>query len=124
MTIELPDSGVSYPAEQALYLVSVRYDNYLPSASFRFHLTMDTLAFDYEIPVITALSGLAPCSVKTCPAQSGRKRLTPLSPHTTRHTSIVPRRFLLTITVQFVFEWIEAHIGQTIVYPLPFQRLA
>ncbi len=27
-------------------------------ASFRFHLTVDALAFDYEIPVITALSGL------------------------------------------------------------------
>jgi len=40
----------------------------LPSASFRFHLTMDTLAFGYEIPVITALSGLAPVGNSVCPA--------------------------------------------------------
>ena len=74
MTIGLPDSWVSYPAEQALYQVPVRYDNYLPEASFRFHLTMDTLALGYEIPVITALSGLAPVSIKTCPAHQNYNR--------------------------------------------------
>jgi hypothetical protein len=68
MTFGFPDSRVSYPTEQALYQISVRRNNYLPSASFRSHLTVDTLAFDYEIPVIRALAGLAPCSVKSCPA--------------------------------------------------------
>jgi hypothetical protein len=58
MTFGLPDSKVSYPAEQAFYQVSVRRVNCLPSASFGFHLTMDTLAFGYEIPVITAPWGL------------------------------------------------------------------
>ncbi|HEY8510756.1 MAG TPA: hypothetical protein VIL31_02285, partial [Cyclobacteriaceae bacterium] len=43
------------------------------SASFRFRLATDTLAFDYRIPVITAPSGLedaflAPVSFTTCPA--------------------------------------------------------
>ena len=54
----LPDSWVSYPAEQALYQVSVCHNKYLPAASFRFYLTIDTLAFDYGIPVIKAPSGL------------------------------------------------------------------
>jgi len=58
MTLGLPDPKVSYPERQALYPISVRQINFLSSASFRFHLTMDTLAFDYEIPVIEALSGL------------------------------------------------------------------
>jgi len=30
----------------------------LPTASFRFPVVRDTLAFGYKIPVITALSGL------------------------------------------------------------------
>jgi hypothetical protein len=68
MTIGLPDSKFSYPAEQALYQVSVRRNKCLPSASFRSHLAVDTLAFGFEIPVITALSGLAPFRIKTCPA--------------------------------------------------------
>jgi len=42
----------------ALYPISVRRNAILPSASFRFHLAMDTLAFSYEIPVTTALKGL------------------------------------------------------------------
>ena len=53
-----PDSMVSYPAEQALYQIPVRHIKFSPSDSFRFHLTMDTLAFDYGIPTITAPSGL------------------------------------------------------------------
>ena len=36
----------------------------LPPASFRFHLTMDTLAFDYAIPAIRACSGLS--TVRQC----------------------------------------------------------
>jgi hypothetical protein len=68
MTIGRPDPKLSYPAKTALYQVSVRRNKSLPSASFRFHLTMDTLAFGYEIPVITALSGLAPAGNSVCPA--------------------------------------------------------
>jgi len=36
----------------------VRRNSSLPMASFRFRLAMDTLAFGYKIPVITALKGL------------------------------------------------------------------
>jgi len=69
MTLGRPDSRLSYPARTALYQVSVRRNKSLPSASFRFHLTVDTLAFGYEIPVITALSGLAPVGGNVCPAR-------------------------------------------------------
>jgi len=58
MTFGLPDLWVSYPERQALYPISVRQINSLSVASFRFPITRDTLAFDYEIPVITALKGL------------------------------------------------------------------
>jgi len=73
MTIGLPDPRLSYPGEQALYPVSVRHNKCLPTASFRFLVTQNTLAFGYEIPAITALSGLeafcpAPFRYTTCPA--------------------------------------------------------
>ena len=58
MTIGLPDLKLSYPGEQALYPVSIRHNKYLPTTSFRFPVTRDTLAFGYKIPVITALLGL------------------------------------------------------------------
>ena len=34
----------TYPYSQALYVISIRRTESLPTASFRFHLTMDTLA--------------------------------------------------------------------------------
>ncbi|WP_309148261.1 hypothetical protein, partial [Phocaeicola barnesiae] len=40
----------------ALPKVSVRQAKYLPSAFFRFHLTMNTLAFGYVIPAIRQYS--------------------------------------------------------------------
>ncbi|EDV00136.1 hypothetical protein BACCOP_00003 [Phocaeicola coprocola DSM 17136] len=46
----------------ALYEVSVRQTRCLPPASFRFHLTMDTLAIGCMIPAIRAHWGLAPVS--------------------------------------------------------------
>jgi hypothetical protein len=58
MTIGLLDPWVNYPEKQALYPVSVRQNKCSPTASFGFPVTRDTLAFDYKIPVITALSGL------------------------------------------------------------------
>ena len=48
----------------SLYEVSVCWVRYLPLASFRFHLTMNTLALDYVIPAIRAYSGLPP--VRQC----------------------------------------------------------
>ena len=41
----LPCSMPGYPAGYAYYPVPVRRFHLLPTASFRFHLTMDTLAF-------------------------------------------------------------------------------
>jgi hypothetical protein len=58
MTIGLPGQWASYPEGQALYPVSVRQNKCSPSASFRFPVTRDTLAFGFKIPAITALSGL------------------------------------------------------------------
>jgi hypothetical protein len=73
MTFGHPDPKVSYPERQALYPVSVRQNKFSPTASFRFPVAWDTLAFGYKIPVITALSGLgvslpAPFRCTTCPA--------------------------------------------------------
>jgi len=73
MTIGPPDPKLSYPEKQALYPVSVRQNKFSPTASFRFPVARDTLAFGYKIPVITALSGLgasvpAPFRCTTCPA--------------------------------------------------------
>lgn len=42
----------SHPQPYALYENSVRQTRCLPAASFRFHLTMDTLAFGCMIPAI------------------------------------------------------------------------
>ena len=49
-----------YPQVHALYEDSVRQTRYLPPASFRFHLTIDTLALGYAIPAIRARSDLHP----------------------------------------------------------------
>ena len=44
----------------------------LPTASFRFHLTMNTLALGYVIPAIRAYSGLAP--VRQCSCRAYNKK--------------------------------------------------
>ncbi|MBO4804435.1 MAG: hypothetical protein J5554_00165, partial [Paludibacteraceae bacterium] len=38
----------------------------LPTASFRFHLTMDTLAFGCSLPTVRAAWGLTPVRVRSC----------------------------------------------------------
>jgi hypothetical protein len=58
MTFGLPDSRVSYPVTDALYPVSVRRSKSLPPASFRFHLTVDTLAFAMRFRSFRLSSGL------------------------------------------------------------------
>ena len=55
-----------YPCLPALYQVLVHRANRLPPASFRFHLTMDTLAFGCNLPTIRAVWGLAPVRVRSC----------------------------------------------------------
>ena len=48
------------------YQVSVRRVRCLPTASFRFHLTMDTLAFGCSLPAVRAAWGLAPVRIRSC----------------------------------------------------------
>ena len=59
-----------YPCLPAFYQVLVHRANRLPPASFRFHLTMDTLAFGCNLPTIKAVWGLAPVRVRSCWANS------------------------------------------------------
>ncbi len=44
----------------------------MPPASFRFHLTMNTLALGYVIPAIRAYSGLAPVRQCSCRAYTNK----------------------------------------------------
>ena len=60
-----------YPCLPAFYQVLVHRANRLPPASFRFHLTMDTLAFGCNLPTIRAVWGLAPVRVRSCWANKG-----------------------------------------------------
>ena len=48
------------------YQVSVRRVRCLPTASFRFHLAMDTLAFGCNLPTVRAAWGLAPVRIRSC----------------------------------------------------------
>ena len=61
-----------YPCLPALYQVLVHRANRLPPASFRFHLTMDTLAFGCSLPTIWAVWGLAPVRARSCWANTQR----------------------------------------------------
>ena len=54
------------PCLPALYQVLVHRANLLPPASFRFHLTMDTLAFGCNLPTIRAVWGLPPVRARSC----------------------------------------------------------
>ena len=48
------------------YQVSVRQVRCLPTASFRFHLTMDTFSFGCSLPTVRATWGLAPVRIRSC----------------------------------------------------------
>src|SRR5699024_3451721 len=50
----------------ASYMISVRQTRGLPKASFRFHITMDTLAIDYALTATRSRSGLTPVRVRPC----------------------------------------------------------
>ena len=56
------------------YQVSVRQVRCLPTASFRFHLTMDTFAFGCSLPTVRAAWGLAPVRIRSCWANQQKKR--------------------------------------------------
>ncbi|MBR4839040.1 MAG: hypothetical protein IK005_01020, partial [Paludibacteraceae bacterium] len=52
----------------------------LPTASFRFHLTMDTLAFGCSLPTVRAAWGLTPVRVRSCWANKIRVYPTRIHP--------------------------------------------
>ena len=56
----------SHPRLRALYVFSIRQARCLTLTSFRFHLTMDTLALCYVIPAIRAHSGLTSIRQHSC----------------------------------------------------------
>ncbi len=60
----------THPSVPASYAVSVRQTETLPAASFRFHLTMDTLAVQLTIPTIKARWDLSSLSYLTCQAHN------------------------------------------------------
>ena len=53
-------------SQKPWYQVSVRQARYLPTASFGFHLAMDTLAFGCSLPTVRAAWGLAPVRTRSC----------------------------------------------------------
>ena len=55
-----------HPCLPAFYQVLIHRANRLPPASFRFRLTVDTLAFGCNLPTIRAVWGLAPVRVRSC----------------------------------------------------------
>lgn len=67
-----------YPYFPALYVVSVRQVRGLPTASSRFHLTMDTLALGYSLPATGRLRDFHP--LEYAPAGRSGRRLTIGSP--------------------------------------------
>jgi hypothetical protein len=72
------------PVVAALYAVSVRRAGILPSASFRFRITPDTLAVRLMVPSIRAHRGLAPPShcLTTTVKQTALARHAPCQAHT------------------------------------------
>ncbi|TGY88084.1 hypothetical protein E5329_25875, partial [Petralouisia muris] len=63
-------------------MISVRQTRALPLAFFRFHLTMDTLAFGYTLPTTRACYGLSPIRLRPYWAhtQKGEESLKSSSP--------------------------------------------
>jgi hypothetical protein len=55
----------------ALYVISVRQVSVLPSASFRSHLTVDTLAVQLVVPLTGSTEGLSPPSHPTTTTRIG-----------------------------------------------------
>ena len=79
-----------YPCLPAFYQVLVHRANRLPPASFRFHLTMDTLAFGCNLPTIRAVWGLAPVRVRSCWANrvGGKRKFSSYFRFPTSHTTV------------------------------------
>src|SRR5699024_9517082 len=65
-------SFAALPSYVASYMISVRQTSGLPYASFRFHITMDTLAFGYVLTATRSHLGLSPVRVHPCRANKKR----------------------------------------------------
>ena len=75
------------------YQVSVRQVRCLPTASFRFHLTMDTFAFGCSLPTVRATWGLAPVRIRSCWANKEESDI-----------GLKPSRTLLMLQNSFLFQ--------------------
>ena len=58
-------------------MISVRQTRALPKAFFRFHLTMDTLAFGYTLPTTRVCYGLSPIRLRPYWAHYKKSRTAP-----------------------------------------------
>src|SRR5690625_2215872 len=65
------------PSVTASYAISVRQASALPAASFRFHLTMDTLAVRLTVPPAGSVGDLHPQVSAPCRAHD-QKRAVPI----------------------------------------------
>ena len=115
MTIGLWNPMLPHPEVAASYTVPVRRAGTLPTASFRFHLAMDTLAVQLTIPVIGARRGLSPPVIRQAPRlpeqrcrathhawhTSGKGRPLTVPPHTTPHAGLPQRHFRWARTSRF-----------------------
>ncbi len=63
----------------ASYMISVRQTGGLPRASFRFHVTVDTLAFSCVLTATRSYLGLSPIRVRPCWANKKRHSLLRMS---------------------------------------------
>ena len=64
----------SSPAAVASYAISVRQASALPSASFRFHLAMDTLAVRLMVPLTGPIGELHPQVIRPAPPAPEQRR--------------------------------------------------
>jgi len=67
-------SSATLPSIPASYVISVSQIRGLPTASFRFRLTVDTLAFSYALTTIWSCSGLSLVRVRLCWAHTEKTR--------------------------------------------------
>jgi hypothetical protein len=116
MTIGLWNPMFPRPEVAASYAVPVRRAGTLPTASFRFHLAMDTLAVQLTIPVIGARRGLSPRVIWQAPRlpeqrcrathhawrTSGKGRPLTVPYHTNPHAGLPQGHFRWARTWRFV----------------------
>jgi len=63
------ESFASLSRQWAIYLMAIRRADALPAASFRFHLTMDTLAVRLVVPLAGSTGDLHPQVIRPAPPE-------------------------------------------------------